>query len=54
VHLEAVAVAAGQITLAAGQGVADQCADGVGEGVGVGGDGAQRLVQQFGVLTDQG
>ena len=47
VHLEAVGVAAGQ-------GVADQRADGVGEGVGIGGGGAQRLVQQVGVVAEQG
>jgi hypothetical protein len=47
VDLEAVGVAAGQ-------GVADQGADGVGEGVGVGGGGAQRLVQEVGVVAEQG
>jgi hypothetical protein len=47
VHLEAVGVAAGQR-------VADQRADGVGERVGVGGDAAQRLIEQVGVVADQG
>jgi hypothetical protein len=34
------------VGVAAGQGVADQRADGVGEGVGIGGRGSQRLIQQ--------
>src|SRR4051794_10751609 len=47
VHLEAAWVATDQ-------GVADQGTDGVGERVGVGGGGAQRLVQEVGVLAEQG
>ena len=45
-QLEAVGVAAGQR-------VADQRSDGVGQGVGIGGDAAQRLVEQRGVATEQ-
>jgi hypothetical protein len=46
VHLEAVGGAAGQ-------GVADQRAEGVGERVGVGGGRAYRLVEECGVLAEQ-
>jgi hypothetical protein len=46
VDLEAVEVPAGQ-------GVADQCSDGVGEGIGVGSGRAQRLVEDPRVVADQ-
>ena len=45
VHLEALGGAASQ-------GVADERADGVGEVIGIGGRGTQRLAEQLGVIAD--